>query len=446
MVLTALHRTVLAVTLAGFCVVPAPLLFASLVPGFAIQAVLADDDDDGGDDDDDDYGDDDDDDGPVFSPPAPRIQPASAIVLPEAAANEIVAYGLSSASVAQLLEAGYVLQADDELSELGLLVRLQVPAGRSIADALAQVALLEPDATVAPNSYYYNQAEPAPCNAAICQLWPMVGWPDMSAGQCAATPLIGVVDTGVNVEHEVLKGADLVVERFIETTDAPSGAKHGTAVVAMLVGGATSQVPGLLPNAQVRVADPFAALDGGSERADTYALTRAIVHLLALEVDVINLSLAGSDNPVLAGVVALADTKGIPLVAAVGNAGARSQPLYPAAYGSVLAVTAIDTQKRVYRRAVQGAHVDIAAPGVDIPTAASISGMRPQTGTSFAAPFVTAALAARLAAQPESSPGTVVEELTAAAEDLGTAGRDEIFGWGLLRSDVSCGPRAARPG
>jgi subtilisin family serine protease len=161
---------------------------------------------------------------------------------------------------------------------------------------------------------------------------------------------------------------------------------------------------------------------------------------------VINLSLAGSDNPVLAGVVALADTKGIPLVAAVGNAGARSQPLYPAAYGSVLAVTAIDAQKRVYRRAVQGAHVDIAAPGVDIPTAASISGMRPQTGTSFAAPFVTAALAARLAAQPESSPGTVVEELTAAAEDLGTAGRDEIFGWGLLRSDVSCGPRAARPG
>ncbi|UXN74081.1 S8 family serine peptidase [Devosia sp. A8/3-2] len=201
-----------------------------------------------------------------------------------------------------------------------------------------------------------------------------------------------------------------------------------------------------MPNARVRVVDPFAALDSGGERADTYALTRAIVHLLALEVDVINLSLAGSDNAVLAGVVALADTKGIPLVAAVGNAGARSQPLYPAAYGSVLAVTAIDTQKRVYRRAVQGAHVDIAAPGVDIPTAASISGMRPQTGTSFAAPFVTAAPAARLAAHPELPPTIVVEELTAAAEDLGTKGQDEVFGWGLLRSDLPCMHGAARPG
>ncbi|UXN74080.1 hypothetical protein N8D56_01825 [Devosia sp. A8/3-2] len=68
----------------------------------------------------------------------------------------------------------------------------------------------------------------------------MVGWPETGAGQCPTTPLIGVVDTGVNVEHAALEGADLTVERFIETGDAPSGAKHGTAVVAMLVGAATS--------------------------------------------------------------------------------------------------------------------------------------------------------------------------------------------------------------
>ena len=93
-------------------------------------------------------------------------------------------------------------------------------------------------------------------------------------------------------------------------------------------------------------------------------------------VAVINLSLAGPDNPILERAISDASTAGIPLVAAVGNAGPRSVPLFPAGYDAVVAVTAIDRNERIYRRAVQGPHVDLAAPGVSIPTAASFDPFR----------------------------------------------------------------------
>ncbi len=95
-------------------------------------------------------------------------------------------------------------------------------------------------------------------------------------------------------------------------------------------------------------------------------------------VEIINLSLAGPDNPVLARAVADAHAADIPLVAAMGNAGPRAEPAYPAAYEGVVAVTAVDAGHAVYRRAGQGLHVDFAAPGVGIATAASISGCAPR--------------------------------------------------------------------
>ncbi len=64
------------------------------------------------------------------------------------------------------------------------------------------------------------------------------------------------------------------------------------------------------------------------------------------------------------------------LIAAAGNDGPRAAPAHPAALADVLAVTAIDARLRAWRRAAQGAHVDLAAPGVQIWSAASIKGRK----------------------------------------------------------------------
>ena len=104
----------------------------------------------------------------------------------------------------------------------------------------------------------------------------------------------------------------------------------------------------------------------------------------------------------------------------------------------MLAVTAVDRSKRVYRRAVQGAYVDIAAPGVGIWTAASIRGGRPKTGTTFAAPYVAAAAALLKAREPHLKWQEVKERLYARASDIGEPGRDDVFGWGLLNASEIC--------
>ncbi|MDZ7873317.1 MAG: S8 family serine peptidase [Rhizobium sp.] len=72
------------------------------------------------------------------------------------------------------------------------------------------------------------------------------------------------------------------------------------------------------------------------------------------------------------------------------------------------------------------------SPGVNVWTAASISGARPKSGTSFAAPFVSAAAAVLLAERPDLTPAQMAEALSLLAQDIGSPGKDQVFGWGLL--------------
>jgi subtilisin family serine protease len=136
--------------------------------------------------------------------------------------------------------------------------------------------------------------------------------------------------------------------------------------------------------------------------------------------------------------------RGVLMVAAVGNDGPQAEPRYPAAYAPVIAVTAVQPDAAVYRRAVQGEHVDLAAPGVDVWTArAGTSGGRAQSGTSFAAPFVTATAAMLMARNPGQSQLALTRELYRATRDLGLPGVDPVYGHGLLQAAAVCGARVS---
>ena len=69
-----------------------------------------------------------------------------------------------------------------------------------------------------------------------------------------------------------------------------------------------------------------------------------------------------------------------------------------------------------------------------------VSGERPRTGTSFAAPFVSAAAALIKADNPGFSAEEVRIVLENQADDLGSPGRDDVFGWGLLDIRGLCRP------
>jgi subtilisin family serine protease len=246
-----------------------------------------------------------------------------------------------------------------------------------------------------------------------------------------------MADTRIDIAHNSLVGQDIETITLRGSDSRTSGTEHGTAVAAILVGSPSSSTPGVLPGAKLIGIDPYHRAGRSDDRADVYDLARAIDLLAGRKVDVINLSLSGPANSVLESIIDRIAKADIPIVAAAGNGGPRAAPAYPAAYDSVFAVTAVDARLRPYRRAAQGEHIDFAAPGVNIWTASTRRGKK-ASGTSFASPFVTAALGVARAEQPNASLPELTTRLTGLAKDLGEGGRDTVFGWGLVQLKGLC--------
>jgi minor extracellular protease Epr len=448
------------------------LLVAASVPSgtpFAfVGSAHADDDDGGGDDSDDDGGggggggggsaDDDDDDGPGASrpsardrvlsptrrPTAPAVAPSQAapVQRPLFARNEIVVLDLEDAGLARLFAQGFRLIEERPVPSIGQTARrLAVPPDVTLEAARETVRGLAPGGEADFNHFYRSEAdETATCDGPHCAARSLIGWPEgvLAPLSCGASVPIGVIDTGINASHEALVSGRIEVHRLVEDDSLdPSRAIHGTAVAALLVGAADSRTPGLLPEAQLIAVDAFHT-SAGDERADVFALVEAMDFLAGRGTRVLNLSLAGPPNAVLEEAIARLAAAGVVVVAAAGNGGPRAEPAYPAAYPTVIAVTAVDRSGAIYRRAGRGDHIDIAAPGVEVWTAASVRGARPKTGTSFAAPFVSAAAALLLGAEPNLAPADVRLRLKAAAQDLGETGEDPVFGAGLVQATGLC--------
>lgn len=432
----------------------------------AITTAFADDDDDGGADDDSDdggsgnsRGSSDDRDGGDAMRPRDNLRslfrwpfgstdraapPRRTVSIPDRAPNEIVALGLNDVAIARLTQAGFVVAAQTPIALTGNdMVKLTVPSGMTMETARQAVVSAAPNASVDFNHFYQpEQQQTSACTESDCKLIRhIVEWPqnavDRQTGRCASPLPIGLIDTAINANHSSLAGTSIDVLRLADH-EPTSAAQHGTAVAALLVGSAGSRAPGLLPGAKLVAIDAFQRYRKTADIADIYDLIRALDLLAARNIRIINMSLSGPPNMLFEQAVGATISKGTILIAAAGNDGPNAKPVYPAAYADVIAVTAVDKNMKPYRRAVRGEHIDIAAPGVGVWTAASISGARQKSGTSFAAPFVAAAASLLLGAHPDMRPHEVADTLTRAAKDMGEPGKDPIFGWGLLNVKFLC--------
>ena len=365
----------------------------------------------------------------------PKAEPRAQ--LPVASPNEILVGNISEGDAARLVDNGFARLRGTIVKVGKLLATFRIPPRLNLRRAREQARRLLPEADVDFNHFFrqgYSVQSGGACKGEACRHFNLVGW-RAEIASCNVTPEIGIVDTWVDRNHPALTGATITELTLPKENETSKGSGHGTSVAALLVGNASGPTPGLLPKARIVTINVFDTTARGDERTDAYSVAVAIDTLQKRGTQVINLSLAGPDNSVLKDAVADAANQGILLIAAAGNAGPRAAPAFPAAYDDVIAVTAVSESLKIYRRANQGKHIDLAAPGVQIPTAGNSKNVEVFSGSSFAAPFVTAAAAVLMASGKKED---IADLLKQGAKDLGAAGPDAVFGAGLVQFVEGC--------
>ena len=250
---------------------------------------------------------------------------------------------------------------------------------------------------------------------------------------CAAPTRIGMIDTGIATDHPALQTTKIIEQSFLDTDQLNQpltrSLQHGTAVASRLVNAGRERETRSEPAVTLFNASVFYQLNQTLSGATLGHLLQGLNWLADQAVPVINISLTGPGNDLLAFAVEQLHQQGIVMVAAVGNQGPASAPLYPAAYPEVIGVTAVDRTGKLYRWANRGDQVMFAAEGVSVSVAHPRKGQVVDSGTSLATPLVASALACRLVTL---SPDAAIADLIASARDLGEPDRDPLFGHGLV--------------
>lgn len=307
----------------------------------------------------------------------------------------------AGADQTRILDSAHALAAPVLLKRLGV-EKIRVAPGQEepTASRLRYSGLVDaasPDyirhVAVIPDDHYYPKQWSLPKIDAPTAWQTTLGSP---------TVTVAVIDTGYDFSHPDRPIHLIAGPTFVSSPSPscpPEGVNgpqdddgHGT-----LVGGIVAAafdngigVAGLAPGVSLLV---IKAADCTGNLADS-DIAQAIVNAADAGAKVINMSFGGPlPDPILDQAVQYAWDKGAVLVAAAGNDGS-SQPFYPASISDVVAVAATDQNDAIARFSNRGPNIAVAAPGVDIwstvPTFVNSTGYASTSGTSMAAPEVSA--------------------------------------------------------
>ena len=246
--------------------------------------------------------------------------------------------------------------------------------------------------------------------------------------------VVAIVDTGIDAQNAELDGR--IVARSDFTGDGFTADVHGTAIAGIVAAHADNGIGsyGTAPDVDIVALKACAPVRTGrlESRCWTSSLVPALDEAIARKARIVNLSLGGPPDPLVARYVALAQARGAVVVAAAGNGGPLAKPAFPAALPGVIAVTAVDAATHAYPAANEGDYVTLAAPGVDVVSPVPDGTFPVLSGTSMAAAHASAVVALLLALAPSATPDEIRAVLVDDARDLGPPGPDPQFGAGLL--------------
>jgi subtilisin family serine protease len=307
-----------------------------------------------------------------------------------------------------LLQQGLRIVSRKKLSAIGLILStFQVPEDIDIDEFLGLLQIWFPDASAEKNQRFRLLEIQGRAIDTHAYAQNMVGLRVPS--QCRQAGNLAMLDSAVSGELIAVHGERLRLHDVTRSAKPPDN--HGSAIASLLISDSIDY-PGLLPAATLDVINVF-AMDENAEpetRTDWLLYGFNLLAGLLPAPQAVNLSFGGRHSALLETVLQGLSKK-MHLIAAAGNDGGDVL-VYPAAYGSVYAVGAVDASGRLTRSSNRGSHVVLVAPGEDIWTRDGSGQGFYASGTSFAAPFVSAAMA--LLSQRDLAPAEYIESLGAA--------------------------------
>ncbi|MDO5547794.1 MAG: S8 family serine peptidase [Eubacteriales bacterium] len=252
-----------------------------------------------------------------------------------------------------------------------------------------------------------------------------------SYGLSKKSVTVAIIDTGIDKSHSfftgrTISGYNFLISKNRSATNYTDDNGHGTHVAGIIADCTSS-------NVNIMALRVFNA--SGSTTSMT-VIDNALKYAYEHNANVINMSLGNEDQVgVWDKTLQTIHNAGIPVVAAAGNYTETNKGLkvnYPASLSTTYAVSAVDENGTIASYSCRGSTIDFAAPGTSILSAGAGGDMEYRSGTSMAAPHVTAAIAMIYLKHPGYSLTSLEQVLKTYAIDRGTAGKDSKYGYGVL--------------
>ncbi len=248
-----------------------------------------------------------------------------------------------------------------------------------------------------------------------------------------------IMDTGYTLSHADLPSSGVTGDDGYGSNDTGNwyndGNGHGTHVAGTIaaIGNNNQGVVGVNPSGKLGLHIVKVFNDSGSWAYGS-DLIQAISQCKSAGATVISMSLGGgSSSSAEQSAFDSAYAAGILNIAAAGNDG-NSSMSYPASYGSVMSVAAVDSSGNVANFSQYNSQVEIAAPGVGVNSTYNDGGYKSLSGTSMATPHVAGVAALVWGNNPECTAKEIRNGLNASAQDKGSSGRDSYYGYGIVKA------------
>lgn len=276
---------------------------------------------------------------------------------------------------------------------------------------------------------------------------------DAASSQTGSGVRVAVVDSGIDYSHSELMWNYSGGYDFVNNDPDPLDDQgHGTHVAGTVAAARdTLGVVGVAPEVDLY---GLKVLDGNGSGSYSWIIS-ALDWCVANDIAVANFSLGSSGYPGTTVETAFANAAdaGIVLVASAGNTGSGDDTVgYPAKFSSVIAVASTTSSDTRSSFSSTGPDVELAAPGSNIYSTTVGGGYGTKSGTSMAAPHVSglAALIVGAGLTDAGGDGRINDDvrllLQETAEDLGNAGIDSEFGFGLVNAKAAVSAVQPAPG